>query len=322
METRYGRLVVCAMVVFLVLALLPAGAWAEKKIGVLIWSDEARFAESFQGMKDQLAMEGFREPAVKYTVENAGGNKAKAAELAQKLAAGKFDLIFAMGTSAAVAIAKEIKTTPVVFSMVYDPVDSKIALAWTSSGNNTTGSSPRVSMAHIIMTLKQLAPVKTLAVLYTPGEKNSEAQLKDIQAAQAETQVKVLPAPLASKEEIATLLPAVVKASDAVYLTGSGVIGGSVQAIVDIASKSGVLTVSHLDDIVEKGALLGVCSNSTKVGKLAGVMAVKVLKGAKPEAVPIEALNKFDVIINMKTAKAAKISIPEAFRKSVTRVIE
>lgn len=322
METRYGRLVVCSMVVFLAMALLPAGAWAEKKIGVLIWSDEARYADSFQGIKDQLAKGGFREPEVKYTVENAGGNKAKAAELAQKLSAGRFDLVLVVGTSAAVAVAKEIKTVPVVFSMVYDPVDAKIAMDWKTSGNNTTGASPRVPMAHLIKTMKQLAPVKTIAVLYTPGEKNSEAQLKEIQAAQAETQVKVIPAPLAGKEDIATVLPAVIKASDAIFLTGSGVVGGSVAAIVDLASKAKVMTVSHLDDIVEKGALLGVYADPIMVGRLAGNKAVKVLKGAKPAAVPIEGLNKFDIIINMKTAKAAQISIPEAFRKSATRVIE
>jgi len=322
MENRYGRLVVCAMVFFLAMAMLPAGAWAGKKIGVLIWSDEARYADSFQGIKDQLVKGGFREPETKYTVENAGANKAKAAELAQKLGAGGFDLVLVVGTSAAVAIAKEIKTTPVVFSMVYDPVDAKIAGDWKSSGNNTTGASPRVPMAHLITTMKQLAPVKTIAVLYTPGEKNSEAQLKELQAAQAETQVKVLPAPLAAKEDVATVLPAVIKASDAIFLTGSGVVGGSVAAIVDLASKAKVMTVSHLDDIVEKGALLGVYADPKMVGKLAGDKAVKVLKGAKPAAVPIEGLNKFNIIINMKTARTAQLTIPEAFRKSATRVIE
>jgi len=59
-------------------------------------------------------------------------------------------MILVVGTSAAVALAKDVKDVPIVFSMVYDPVDSKIAGDWKSSGNNTTGASPKVPMARLV----------------------------------------------------------------------------------------------------------------------------------------------------------------------------
>jgi len=157
--------------VVVMVALFSGEARAEKKIGVLLWTEEPRYADSRDGVLEQMKKEGFTEPKVTFTMENAGGNKGKAAEISQKWSAEKFDMVIAVGTSAAVAVAKEIKTVPVIFTMVYDPVDSKIAESWKSSGNNTTGASPKVPMDQLVNNLKKLAPVKNLAVLHAGREK-------------------------------------------------------------------------------------------------------------------------------------------------------
>jgi len=177
-------------------------------------------------------------------------------------------------------------------------------------------------MSKVLDALKEFAPVKRLAVLYTPGEKNSEIQLKELQGVQASARIKIIPIILANKEEAAQALSAAAHTVDAFYLTGSSIIGETVPIIVDIANKAKAATITHLDDLAEKGALLGVCLNSYQVGRLAGKKAVKVLKGAKPSALPIEIMKKFDLIINMKTAKAGQFRISPAFMKKVTKTIE
>jgi putative tryptophan/tyrosine transport system substrate-binding protein len=308
--------------VFSTVTLFSAAAGAEKRIGILTFSEEVRYNDTQKGILDQLNKDGFGEPAVKFTIENARGSKAKAAELVQKFAASKMDLIITIGTTATIAITREIKDVPVVFGMVYDPVEAGIAKDWKSSGNNTTGVSPKVAMSKLVSSLKELAPVKKLAVLYTPGEKNTEIQLKELQEIQASLQIKVIPVILANKEEVAPTLSSVVHTVDAFYLTGSGIVGTTVPIIVDIANKAKVVTVSHLDDLVEKGALLGICANSNLVGHLAGKKAVQILKGAKPSSIPIEIEKKLDFVLNMKTAKAGQFQIPVSFMKKVTRTIE
>lgn len=310
------------MLLLLVVIFFSAEARAEKKIGILSFSEEARFIEVQKGVLDQLNKSGFGAPAAKYTIENAKGSKVKAAELAQKFAAAKFDLVITIGTTATVLAAKAITETPIVFSLVYDPVESGIAKNWKSSGNNTTGASTQVPMSLLVNRMKLIAPVKSLAVLYTPGERHTEIMLKELQKLQAESQIKVVPIILSKKEDVAQILPQVVRTVDAIALTGSSVQYASISEIVDIAIKAKVITITHIEELVEKGALLGISPSPHMIGQLAGEKAVKILKGAKPSSIPIEPLKKFDTLLNKKTATASQIQIPPALLKQVTRTIE
>jgi len=311
-----------AAVVFLVATLLSVNAWAEKRIGFLMFSDESRYIEAAKGIKEKLSEAGYTDSNTHYIIEKAGANKAKAAELAQTFASAKLDLIIALGTSSTVIVAKEIKNVPIVFSVVYDPVEAGIAKSWKSSGNNTTGTSSQVPMVNILDNLKLLRQVKRLAVLYTAGEKNSEATLKDLQKMQAKAGIKIIPVLITVNEDIDQLLPEVLHTVDGLYITGSNLVNSRIAAIVDMAIKAGVVTVSHLEDLIEKGVLVGVCADSYTVGRLAGEKAVKILRGAKPASLSIDVPTKFDVILNLKTAKLGKFQIPSEFMNTVTRKIE
>ncbi len=309
-------------VVFLTLALFSIEAQAQRKIGVLMFSEEARYVEAEKGIRDKLREGGFGEPRTTFIVEQAGANKARAAELVQKFAAEKLDLIITLGTAATVPVSREIKDVPIVFCIVYNPVEAGIAKDWKSSGNNTTGASSKIPMSSLMESLKNFTQVKRLAVLYTPGEKNSELQLIDLQKIQAHYKIKVIPVRLTKIEEVNQLLPEVLRTSDAVYVTGSNLVDSQVAMIADMATKAKVITITHLEDLVEKGVLLGVCANTYSMGQLAGEKAVKILKGVKPSSIPIESSKNSDVILNMKTANKGRFQIPPDLMKTVTRIIE
>ena len=121
---------------------------------------------------------------------------------------------------------------------------------------------------------------------------------------------------------MARILPAVVQTVDAIALTGSSIHYSSVPMIVDMATKAKVITITHIEEFVDKGALMGISANPYLQGRLAGEKAVKVLKGAKPSSIPIETPKKLDFVLNMKTAKAGQFQIPEKFKKMVTRTVE
>lgn len=322
---KHMRMVIkfCAIVlVFSTLTLHSAEAGVPKKIGLLLFNEQDRYIENKNGVIDQLKQQGFGAPVVKFTIENAGGNKAKAAELARKFIAEKMDMVIPIGTSAAVVAANEIKDIPIVFVMVWDPIESKIAKDWKSSGNNTTGASSKTSASRLLRVMKELAGVKKVAVLYTMGEKNSEIQLKEFEAEQGNFNIRIVRVPLNDKEAVTSILTVVVRSVEAVCLTGSSVVGDNIPIIVDIATKAKVITASQSEDHVERGALLGITVDAYAVGRLAGAKAVKILKGTKPSSIPIEPLKKLDLIINMKTAKAGQFQIPLSFMKKVSRTIQ
>jgi putative tryptophan/tyrosine transport system substrate-binding protein len=314
----------CLFVVFIIFTILflSVNAWAERKIGFLLFSNETRYIEAAQGVKDKLVEGGYREPNTHYIIANAGANKANAVELAQKFAAEKLDLIVALGTSSALIVAKEIKDVPIVFSEVYDPVKAGLAKSWKSSGNNTTGTSTLIPMEKIIDNLKLLSPIKRLAVLYTAGEKNSEDVLRNMQLVQAKSGIKIIPVLIATDDDVDQLLPEVLHSVDGLYITGSNLVNSRLGTIVDMATRAGAITVSHLEDLIKKGVLFGVCADSYTLGRHAGEKAVKILHGAKPSTLAIEPLTKFDVILNIKTARAGQFPLSPEFMRTVTKKIE
>jgi len=311
-----------SVLIMMIPAFLPLAARAEKKIGFLMFSDESRYVEAAKGIRDRLAEAGYREPGTRYIMAKAGANKAKAVELTHQFAAEKLDLIVAIGTSSAVIVAKEIKDVPIVFSTVYNPITAGIATSWKSSGNNTTGTSTLMPMDKVIKKLMLLRPVKRLAVLYTATEKNSESVLKDLQAVQGQFGIKIVPVLITTDEDIDQILPEALRTVDAVYVTGSNLVNSRVRTVVDMANRAGVVTVSHLEDLVEKGVLFGLCADSYALGRLAGEKAVKVLRGAAPSSIPIETLSAYQTVVNMQTVRAGRFPLPPAFLKTVTRKIE
>ncbi len=311
-----------AAVVFLVAMLLSVNARAEKQIGFLLFSEQSRYTEAAQGIKDKLVKAGYTESNTHYILAKADANKAKALELVREFAREKLDLIITIGTSATVIVANEIKDVPIVFSIVYNPVEAGIAKSWKSSGNNTTGSSTKVPLVKVLENLKLLRPVKRLAVLYTSGEKNSEAVVRDLQNLQVKLGIRIIPVIVSDNDDIDQIFPQVLSSVDGVYITGSNMVDSRIRTIVDMANKAGVITVSHLDDLIEKGVLVGVCADAYSVGSLAGEKAIKILHGAKPSSLPIGIPTKFDVMLNMKTAKSGHFLIPPEFMKTVTKKIE
>jgi len=177
-------------------------------------------------------------------------------------------------------------------------------------------------MDQLMQSLKKLAPVQKLAVLYTPGERHTEIMLKELHGLQTGFGIKVIPVILSKEEEIARILPAVVQTVDAIALTGSSIHYSSVPMIVDMATRAKVITITHIEEFVNKGALMGISANPYHQGRLAGEKATRVLKGAKPPSIPIETPKKLDFVLNMKTAKEGQFQIPAKLKQMVTRTVE
>jgi len=291
-------------------------------IGLLVFSEDARFVRAAKGIKDTLEGAGMSGPRTRVIEENAEGDKTKAAALAEKFALARMDLVFAVGTQATVAAARRIKDVPLVFAEVYDPVEARIAKAWKSSGNNTTGTPSKGHMPKLIECLRRFAPVRSLAVLYTPGEANSELVLRDLRLVEAELALRVVPVQFAEKGDAVRFLSPALRSVDALYVTGSSVIDRELSSVVVAVTKAKKVSTSHLPDMVERGVLLGLCTNPYLIGRSAGEKALRILQGAKPSSIPLDSPAVMNIILNLRTARAGGFTISPDFMKTVSRTIE
>lgn len=256
------------------------------KIGVLLYSDEPRYIEAFRGIKDGLARAGYREPSVRFEVRSAGGSKAAAVQIARDFRAGGVTMMVTLGTNATLAARSESVSLPILFCMVYDPVQAGLVKTWASPGTNATGTSPRIDMRRVTGFLTR-AGVRSLLVLYTPTERNSEIQLNELLDA-AGKDLKIEPLIIRNREEIEKLLPLILPTIDAVYVTGSSVIGRSIERVVELTNSRGVLTITHLKDMVEKGVMVGISSDPYRLGLLSGAKGAAILAGRSPAVIPVD----------------------------------
>src|SRR5262249_25339954 len=204
---RAGKPLGAVMVAVVVAACVPRpAAAAERRVGILLWNSQPRYAQCQKGLLEALKAEGFQEPETAFVVEQAYGSRTAVGEIAHRFAQAHLTLVVAIGPSAAAAAAEEIKDVAVVFAMVFDPVAAGIARDWTSSGNNTTGASSKTSAPRLVDALRQITTLKRLGVLYTPGEKNSEAQLRELLDVAKGDAIEVVPLPLASRVDVVPTL--------------------------------------------------------------------------------------------------------------------
>jgi len=323
MAQRYGlKMLGSVLLIFLAFGQGGYAQTSVKKIGILIWANEGRYETSKDAFIAELKNEGFASPQVQFIIRRAKGSKVKAMQMAAELAALKQDLYFALGTGGTNAMSKAEKVRPIVFSVVYDPIEAGFVQGWDSSSNNLSGTANLVPMEKVLALANRIVPVKSLAVLYTPHEKNSESQLKDLMAAQKETGVTVLPVAISNETEIASSLPFILGRAQAIYVTGSIVIGKAIPDIVSFSLKNKILTISHLEDLMDKGIMVALSADAKEQGQKAGAIAVKVLNGALPQDIPIERAKSFSIVINKKIALAAGVQIPTDIIRQAKKIIE
>ncbi len=322
MTKRHALPILFALLPAIGMIIPGASLGAEKtKIGVLLSSDDARYVDVAEAAIKQLKAEGYSDSKITVNTQDAKGDKAAAAKIAKQFAADGVRLVMPMGTAATAGAVKELKDIPIVFGVVWDPVEAGFARDWRSSGMNTTGSSNKVPMAALVKTLKRLSSLKRLGVLYNPTEKNSVLQLEEFKGLQRELAFEVVEVAVTKAEEAAAVARAFAPRVDAFYISGAVTVTSQMAAIASVAAEHKLPTISHLIDVANGGALLAVSANLQEVGRLAGAKAAQVLRGTRPSDIPIETLKRFDVVINLKTASATGVKVPVDLVQSASRVI-
>jgi putative ABC transport system substrate-binding protein len=327
------RLIVLAVLLGLMLAPLATEAQQAAKvprIGFLATSSlvaNPHLQEAFrQGLRDLDYVEG-RNVVIEY--RSAEGKPARLPALAAELVALKVDIIFAGNTPAALAAKQATRTIPIVFAGVGDPVGSGLVTSLARPGGNLTGLSVLAPdfLGKGLELLKQLVPgVSRVAVLWQPrglGERTEKEMLKEAEVAARALGVRLQFVEARGPADLDRAFSDMTKArAGALTVLTTPVFISERRRLVDLAAKNRLPTVYLFREFVDAGGLMSYGANLTDVFQRASTYVDKVLKGASPADLPVEQPTKFELVVNLKTAKALGLTIPQTLLLRADQVIE
>jgi putative ABC transport system substrate-binding protein len=266
-----------------------------------------------QGLRDLGYIEG-RNIVIEYRW--AEGRYDRYAAFVAEAVGLKVDVVVTEGTPAAIAAREGTSTTPIVMAVIGDPVAAGVVSSVARPGGNVTGStsmSPEIDAKRLEL-LKELVPgASRVAVLWNPANPNNRARIPTMQAAAKSLRLTLELVSAGDSEQLEKGFGAIVAArSQALIMESDLALLSRRERIVDFATKRRLPGLYAYREFVEAGGLASYAPSYPAMFRRAATYVDKILKGAKPGDLPIEQPTTFELVINLKTAKALGLAIPQS----------
>jgi putative ABC transport system substrate-binding protein len=252
------------------------------------------------------------------------GRNERYAEIAAEFAQRKVDVIVTSG--AAVPAAKQATSViPIVFALASDPVGDGLVASLARPGGNVTGLSVQATdlVGKRLELMREIQPgLHRLAIMANVGHLGAASEMREIQAAAGKLGLEVVILEIRHAEDIAPSFEALKGRADALYLCPEPLLHDNRARTNTLAAAARLPTIYGSRDYVDSGGLMSYGPNTTDLFRRAGDYVDKILRGAKPGELPVEQPTEFDLIINLTTAKALGLKIPEVFLSRADEVIE
>jgi putative ABC transport system substrate-binding protein len=286
-----------------------------------------QFSEAFrQGLRDLGYVEG-RNVVIEY--RDAEGKYERLPALAAELVALKVDVIVAPTTPQALAAKQATRTIPIVFAAAPDPVTSGLVTSLARPGGNVTGLSflgPELVGKHLQLLKEAVPGVTRVAVLWHSGdygERTEKDMLKGAEAAGRALGVRLQVVEARRPADFDRAFSDMTRApAGALTVLTSVMFVTERRRLVDQAAKHRLPAVYGLREFVDVGGLMSYAPNFADMYRRAATYVDKILKVAKPADLPVEQPTKFDLVINLKTAKALGLTIPPSLLLRADEVIQ
>jgi putative tryptophan/tyrosine transport system substrate-binding protein len=326
------RLIGLAVVLALSLLIAPLAAGAQQQVGktyrigflrYLGCAEQGHFTELRQGLRDLGYAEGHN---LVIECRAAPGKAERISDLAAELVRLNVDVIVAEGTVSALAAKQATRTIPIVMVYVADPVASGLVSSLGRPGGNVTGSTmlaPEI-VRKTLQLLKEAAPaISRVTVLIDSS--NPGQTLPDQQMAAAAEVLGVRPqrADIVASADLDKAFATVLRQqAQALLVYPLPIAPFEFQRITEFAIKNRLPTATIHPAYGRAGLMLFYGTNVPEQFRRAGVHIDKILRGAKPADLPVEQPTKFELVINLKTAKALGLTIPQSVLLRADQVIE
>ena len=288
-----------------------------KTIGVLQYMEHGALDAAYEGFIAGLAEEGYIEGEnIKIDLKNAQGDLTTAQTIANQYVSDGVDMMFAIATQAVQSAYNATKEIPILMTAVTDPVEAGVVKDWNQSGTNVTGTSDLTPVAKQMELITELVPeAKTVGVIYTTSEINSEVQVKMAEEAASNLGLQVIRVGVTTVNDIPQAVASVIDKVDAMYAPTDNLIASSMPVLWNACLDKKVPIVAGVDTMVIDGGIATEGIDYYQLGYETGLMAAQVLEGKDPSTMPINTLQNTTLIVNQKNAEAIGLSIPDSILK-------
>jgi putative tryptophan/tyrosine transport system substrate-binding protein len=300
-----------------------------RRIGMLMSFDENNFLErprvfAFTQTLEHLGWTDGRD--VRMELRWAGGDPNRMRALAQELVSLQPDIILASSTAATVALQQETRTIPIVFVGGSDPVANGIVARLDLPGRNITGfANLEASLGgKWLELLSEIAPeLKRAAIMLNPDMPSPSTYLPSLETAARSLKLALITAPVHSDAEIETAIIALGREPGGGLVILPDIFTTAHRAsIISAAARNNVPAVYGLSDFVRDGGLVYYGVDRVDIFRRAASYVDRILGGAKPGELPVQLPTKFEMVVNLKTAKALGLAIPQSILLRADEVIE
>jgi putative ABC transport system substrate-binding protein len=296
-----------------------------RRVGVLLvgFSSESKDAQQFrQGLLDAGYAEG-RDVVIEW--RSANGDYARVPELVADLIQRKVDVIVADSTVAADAAKRATSTIPIVLAIVADPVGSGLVSSLAHPGGNVTGLSimlPELSAKRLQLLKEAIPGLTRVAVLWNPDALFHTKMVEGLKAVAPSLSIELSFLGVRTTDEIGPAFSAMSRArAEALYVLGDAFFSSQRMTLLKLASKGRLPAIYATRTFVDAGALMSYGPNFGDLFRRSAGYVDKILKGAKPGDLPIEQPTRLELVVNLKTAKALRITIPQSILARADEVI-
>ena len=309
---------------------LPVKSYAQqpalpRRIGILLVARSPE-SEEWQGFQQGLRDAGYAEGhdlVIEWRLAN--GNYDLVPELAAELVKSKVDVIVTESTVAAQAVKRATSTIPIVMAIVADPVGSGLVTSLAHPGGNVTGLSLMTTdlTAKRLQLLKETIPrLIRVVVLWNPGTPYHLKAIEDLKAVAPSLSLELKFVSAQKPDEFRSALSAVSRASaQALYVLDDPLYFAHRMTLLKLASQTRLPVVYGERGFVDEGGLMSFGTNLGNLTRRSAEYVDKILKGAKPGDLPIEQPTKFELVVNLRTAKVLGITIPQSILLRADEVI-
>ena len=255
----------------------------------------------------------------------AEGRTERFAEIAAEFVRLKVDVIVTHSTAPVVAAKRATAVIPIVFAAVSDPVGTGLVASLARPGGNVTGLANQLSdtVGKKLEVLREVVPdLRRLAIIANVGNPAAVLEMGEAQAAARKLGLEVTTPEIRRAEDIAPAFEALKDRADALYICPDPLMNTNRTRINILAVGARLPTVHGVREYVEAGGLMSYGPNLPDLWRRAAEFIDKILRGAKPADIPVEQPTKFDLVINLTTAKALGLEVPPTLIARADEVIE